>query len=341
MTTAILCAALMVAGAEPKEWNYGPGGWQEAAPTTPAGDAPTPGAPVGNASALTVEPPGPVNLDGEFDPMVELLDRGRSKAAFKRTVRWLLDHPVDPLRDQALFLAARALYDYGNRTKAFFYCDELMDTYPESPLYDDALRLQYAIADAYLSGYKARLLGLPISSETSDATEMLFRIQERAPGSPLAEEAVLRAADFFYEREDFDFAAIYYAAYIEQYPRAPRAPEAKLRLAFSHLLEYRGPRFDSGPVIDARNLLNELIAEQPDMAEQRNLAHVVREIDVELAQKRLTTGDYYRRAGEKRAAALAYRSLLEDYPNSPLADEARARLRSLGEVPDVAEVPNG
>ncbi|MEM6312865.1 MAG: hypothetical protein AAF743_02210, partial [Planctomycetota bacterium] len=196
MHTAMVCVVLAgLAGAEPKEWDYGPGGWRDARKTQPAPDAAGVRDGVAqmtrtNDAALTVEPPAPINIDPVFDPIVTDLDRN-PKRAFKRTVDWLLANPTDPLRDQALYLAATSLFEYGNRAKSFFYCDELMDTYPESPLYDDALRLQFTIADEFLDGYKERIAGMPIADGEDKAVEMLFRIQERAPGSPLAEQAVL------------------------------------------------------------------------------------------------------------------------------------------------------
>ncbi|MEM6562358.1 MAG: outer membrane protein assembly factor BamD [Planctomycetota bacterium] len=337
MHTAMVCVVLAgLAGAEPKEWDYGPGGWRDARKTQSAPDAAGVRDGVAqstrtNDAALTVEPPAPINIDPVFDPIVTDLDRN-PKRAFKRTVDWLLANPTDPLRDQALYLAATSLFEYGNRAKSFFYCDELMDTYPESPLYDDALRLQFTIADEFLDGYKERIAGMPIADGEDKAVEMLFRIQERAPGSPLAEQAVLRAADHFYNQRDFDFAAIYYQAHVEAYPRSPQASEARLRLAFSNLFQYRGPEFDSGPVIDARNDLVELIGAEPELASERDLRQVVVEIDRELVQKRITSGDYYRRVGEKRAAAMMYQSVLDDYPLSPLAETAQRKLEALGPV---------
>jgi hypothetical protein len=55
-----------------------------------------------------------------------------------------------------------------------------MDEYPESRLFYTALDMQYRIADAYLSGYKKRLLRMPVIDASEDAIEMMFRIQQRS-----------------------------------------------------------------------------------------------------------------------------------------------------------------
>ena len=40
-------------------------------------------------------------------------------------------------------LIAEALYQYGDRVKAFYYLDELMDEHPDSRYYTQALEKQY------------------------------------------------------------------------------------------------------------------------------------------------------------------------------------------------------
>src|SRR5205814_9599212 len=62
------------------------------------------------------------------------------------------------VRDRGLFLMAEAQYRLGDRIKAFYYLDELLDTFPESPLFFTALNRQYDIADKYLTGAKRRVL---------------------------------------------------------------------------------------------------------------------------------------------------------------------------------------
>jgi outer membrane protein assembly factor BamD (BamD/ComL family) len=143
-------------------------------------------------------------------------------------------------RDRGLYLIAKAFYGYGDRIKAFYYCDELMDTYPESDLFTPALELQYKIADRYLDGYKRRWLGIPIFQAKEEAVEMLYRIRNRAPGSPLAETSLLRTADHYRFDGQFDFAADAYAFYAKQYPRSPMTPRARLWGAYCQLAQFRG-----------------------------------------------------------------------------------------------------
>ena len=81
---------------------------------------------------------------------------------------------------------------------------------------------------------------------------MLYRIQERSPGSPLAERALLRTADYYYNTGQFELASDAYAAYVRSYPRSPNVPRVRLRRAFASYAQFRGTKFDATSLLDAR-----------------------------------------------------------------------------------------
>jgi outer membrane assembly lipoprotein YfiO len=264
--------------------------------------------------------------DPEIEQIAQLIERKRNGEARRRLVAWFKRNPTSPVRDRALFLMAEALYQYGNRIKAFYYLDELEDEYPDSPLFFSALEKQYEIADSYLDGYKRRFLGIPMFHAYDEAVDMLFRVRQRSPGSPLAEKALLRTADFYYADSQYDLAADAYAWYAREYPRSPAIGRVKLRQAFANYAQFRGLRFDATPLVDARAQLAELIAANPDLAEEEGLPAVVGRIDHTFAEKLYWTGNFYRRTHEPRAAVYMYRYLLEAYPNTPEAAKAQQAL---------------
>lgn len=286
-------------------------GWQEVSPSAP--------------DETPAVDPALVRID-------ELLQQSRHHSARSLAVQWLKAHPFGtPHRDLALFLMAEALYQEGDRLRSFYYLDELMDEYPGSQLFYRALEKQYQIADAYLRGYKRRFLLLPIIPAEDEAIEMLYRIQQRSPGSPLAEKALLRTADYYFASADYDLAADAYAAYARNYPRSPEIPRVMLREAYSNFAQFRGLRFDATPLVNARSELIEIMGRYPELAAQENLPALVERIDQTFAQKVLVTADFYRRTGEPTAAAWNYEFLLKTYPDGPEAAVARERLAKLPE----------
>ena len=283
--------------AQTKTWEYAGGGlWPQI-----------------DAVKASTQPYAPVP---ELDHVEQLIKQNKNKEAEELCVAWLMAHKVHPQRDRALYLNAQALYQYGNRIKAFYYCDELLDEFPDSGYYYPTLEMQYRIADSYLNGYKRRFMKIPTFTAYDEAVEMLFRIQNRSPGSPLAERAMLRTADFYFANRDYDFAADTYAAYVRSYPRSPEVPRARLREALAHYAQFRGPRFDATPLIDARAQFRSLMATDRPLAEEQNVPSLLLQINEDLANKLYLTGDFYRRTGEQRGAVYSFRYLLKAFPET-------------------------
>lgn len=314
---ALSLALAAPASAESKTFEFsGDGQWsQVAAPATAL-----------EAGSAATQPAGPIPT---LDRVEHLLRERRSKQAEKLAIKWVLANPAHPQRDRGLFLIARSLYQYGNRIRAYYYLDQLMDEYPSSPHFYAALELQYTIADKYLDGYKRRFFGIPAFHAYDEAVEMLYRIQNRSPGSQLAEKALLRTANFYYNNQDYDFAADTYAAYLRTYPRSPQTQRVKLRQAYSLYAQFRGPRFDATPVIDAREQLRSLAAQSPQLAAEENIPALVEQLDRNLARKLYVTGDFYRRTDEPEGAAYTFKYLTKAYPDTPEADRAERELAKL------------
>ena len=274
-----------------------------------------------------------------LDRVERLLAARKHGQARKVVLSWLKKNRHAPDRDRGVYLLAEAYYQYGDRIRAFYHLDELLDLHPDSKLFYPALEKQYEIADRYLRGYKRRLFGFPLLGAQEEAIDMLFRIQERAPGSPLAERSLLRTADYYYDQGQFDLAADAYAAYARSYPRSPVVPRVKLRQAFASLAQFRGRYYDATPLIDARAQLEVLQAAYPDLAAQEGVAGVLQRIDTSMADKLYWTGDYYSRTRSPLAAAYTYRYLINRYPTSREADRARKRLERLPQWAQAAPAP--
>jgi outer membrane assembly lipoprotein YfiO len=264
-----------------------------------------------------------------LDRVERLIDAHQISDAHQLLSPWLKENPKAPDRDRGLFLLAEIYYQQDDRLTAFYHLDELMDKYPSSRFFAAALQKQYDIADAFLSGYKRKFLGLHILPADEEGIEMLYRVQERSPGSALAERALLRSADYYFRSSQFDLAADAYGAFARAYPRSPDVSYVKLREAFSSLAQFRGVRYDATPLLDARSQFLEVLDKFPQLAAQENVKDRVERIDNTLADKLYITGDFYVRTHKPAAAAYVYRYMLQKYPQSPVAGTVRTALAGL------------
>lgn len=282
-----------------------------------------------DAVAPSATQPTRAAADAALDRVAQRIQRGEFELAYTDCVRWLKANAASPGYDRGLYLAAIALKGKLEPIRAFYYCDQLLDEYPESERFQDTLTLQYELADLYLDGLKDKLLGARIVARDDAAIEMLFRIQQRAPGSPVAEKALLRTADWYWSDGQFDLAGDAYQSYVKAYPRSPLVPQARLREAYSNLAQFRGPAFDAASVLNARQLLASLIAEYPEVAREQDLPAKLELADRQLARKLVIRADYYRRTGQPASAIKVCKRAIAQYPTLPEADDARKLLAKL------------
>lgn len=264
--------------------------------------------------------------DASLDAIAALIEQQRYDVAYDRCVVWLKHDAGTPGYDRGLYLAALALKGKLEPVRGFYYCDQLLDEYPESDRFQDALTLQYEMADLYFDGLKDKFLGARVVARDDAAIDMLFRIQQRAPGSPVAEKALLRTADWYWSDGQFDLAGDAYQSYVKAYPRSPLVPQARLREAYSNLAQFRGPAFDSTAVLNARQQIATLITDYPELAREQDLPAKRELADRQLARKLVIRADYYRRTGQPTSAAKLCRRTIEQFPNLPEADDARKLL---------------
>ncbi|HZZ43001.1 MAG TPA: outer membrane protein assembly factor BamD [Tepidisphaeraceae bacterium] len=267
--------------------------------------------------------------DATLDRAELLLTHNGYVAAMNMMLTWIKQNKKSPLMDRAILLLAESYFQNGDRLTAFYECDHLMDDFSDSPLYYRALEMQYKIAEEFLDGYRRRLFGMAVLSAEGEAVEMLYRIQQRSPGSPLAEKALLRTADYYYATSQFDLSGDTYTAYVKQYPRSPMVPRARLRAAFSSLAQFRGLPYDATPLLDARTQLIDLAMAYPDLAKEENLEDVMQRIDKSFARKILHTANFYVRTHDRASAVYQYRFLMQAYPDSPEAQEAKQALAKM------------
>ena len=286
-----------------------------------------------SGGVVTAGTPDVVARENVQDPTLAAAAReveaGRGGQAFKRLVRWFREQPDRQREDVALWLAANALIDRGDRIRAFYYLEQLLDQHPASPLYNLAAQKQYEIADSYLDGKGDRFLVFPVH-HGDEAIEMLFRVQLRLPGSPLAERAVKRTADYYFDREDYDFAEDAYGVFVDRFPRSPQIATVRLKQAYSNILQYNGPRYDPPPLLDGGTQLRQFAAEFPQLAQEQRIGDILRWIDEQLAEKLAITASFYGRTSEPGARRQLLAQIVEQHPATPQADRAR---RILGHSP--------
>ncbi len=285
-----------------------------------------PGWELRNGSWVPIVPPGVDTPDGQVAQMIEDLANNETKKLISDARKWIKANKKHPLMPQVMLLQGDAEVARGNKYKALYSYEDILNNYPTSELFPHVLEREYNIADAFLRGYKKKFLGLRILSVEGDAIELLDRIQDRQRGSPMAERAGLRVADYYYTNGQFRESTDAYNDFIRRYPYSQYVRKAEMRRAESSLANFRGILFDFTPLYDGRERLAALQEAYPQTSESLQIRAIDDRIYQLEGKKELEIARYYWRAGKKHASGYYYKRVIANWPDTLSADAARKEL---------------
>ncbi len=150
----------------------------------------------------------------------------------------------------------------------------------------------------------------------------LKEIQLRFTYSPYAALAELRTGDAYFEKEEYEQAAIEYEEFLKRHPGHPEAPYATYRLALSYYKEIKSPDRDPLNTRLALQWFDTFIEKYPDsplVPDARARALRCRD---RLARREIYIGNFYSRRDNFKAAAERYRIVVEDYNDTQRYQEA-------------------
>lgn len=259
----------------------------------------------------------PASPEGRLQVVRETLARGEYERAQKLADAWMEAFPGNGLKARCLLARGDALWKSGSEYDALFDYEEIARRYPSSDVFVLALEREYTIACAYADGLKRRFFGtVRIVDATDDAVEILIRVQERLPGSQLAEQAGMRLADHYFETRQLDMAAEAYDLFVQNYPRSPRIDKARLRLIYSYCASFRGPDHSAKGLVEAQLRLRELEVRDPMLANKIGAEALLVRIDESEARKLLAEGQWYLDKGDLIGAERFIRRLVTRFPRS-------------------------
>lgn len=239
-------------------------------------------------------------------------------------------YPLNPLCAQMLLVRGDALLAMGDEYKALFDYEEIAKKHPGSDVFVTALEREYEIAVLYAHGLRKKFLGtIRILKSGDDAQELLILIQERLPGSRLAEKAGMQLADYYFRNTKLRLAADAYDLFIINYPQSEQIDKARQRLIESYLASYRGPNYDDSGLRDARARLENMRVMQPALAQRIGTDALLIRIYESEARKLLVTSNWYLASGDPVSAEQYIRRLVTRYPDSVAARDA------LRNIPDL------
>lgn len=254
---------------------------------------------------------------------------------------WIEEHERkgSPYLPQAYLLRADATAAAGNEYTALYDYETVIKEFPASEEFVKAVERELDIGVRYVNGLRRKYLGMRFVDATDIGEELLIRVQERMPGSRLAERAAIELADHYYRSREMEMAGDMYGLFLQNFRSSAYRMKAMQRRVYSQIARFKGPRYDGAPLIDARVLTREFQTQYPVEAERAGLDDaLLTRLDESSAASKLEVARWYLRRGDEVAGRYGLKRLVKEHPQTGAAAGAIAEMRERGWLADAAQL---
>jgi outer membrane protein assembly factor BamD (BamD/ComL family) len=250
------------------------------------------------------------------------------------------------LAQDALMMQAESLFFAEDFYKAEQTYAALVKEYPRNPYLDQIDSRRFEIGDYWLKYHAAKPQSFAMVNFTDNkrpwndthghGKRALENVRTDNPIGKLSDDATMRLAINYYEKQDWEMAAATFAELRQVYPDSEHQFNAQFLELQSLLAAYMGPEYSDLHLIEADKRAKAIVRLFPKeaQAKQLELRESIATIKYLMAEREWSSAQYRLLQGENLAAKMYLEQLIEKYPDTQFAEVARTRLGELEGKPD-------
>ncbi len=242
-------------------------------------------------------------------------------------------HPLSPEAPQARYMLAQIYEAEGDYREAFKEYGKLIARYQDSPLYDEALNRQLAMATAAANGkLKTDVLwgAWQTDMESGVVKEWFLSIIKNAPYNDMSATAASLLAKYLYGLERYEEARQVYSELVERYPDSRYAPHAQLMVANIWATDRSRGNQDMVNLDNAREAYEEFTLRFPKHPDAGKANKELSNVKRLLVEQELEVGRYYlERSHEYNSAIFCFENVIRQKAVNPQAAAEASRLMAM------------
>jgi len=168
------------------------------------------------------------------------------------------------------------------------------------------------------------------------AVKLFDQIRLDDPTSQLADDAAFAAAKSYFAKQDYYRADLFLDDLRRSFPDSEHQFDVHMLSLKTKRLLYQGPDYDAAPLDAAEKLLQIIVKQFPQQAQEEReyLQAAYQDIRAKQAERVWFTAQFFEGREQYGGARHYYQRIIQQFPTSNLADKARARLAALEGKPD-------
>lgn len=283
--------------------------------------------------AKYVSPGEEEEISGDAAHMYQIGQTAEKEGNIKRAIRayksLVKHHPKDTLAPGALYRSAQLqeqLHDYTPAAESF---SQLVEKYPGSPHFEEAIEAQFRIGEIYLNGKKLKFLGIPLASALDRAVTVFANVVRTAPYGKYTARAQFDIGLAREKQGANDAALQAYQAVVDKFPTEPMAVDAQYQIGYIWFTAAQTGTKDAAASANAKTAFQDFLFHYPKSEKAAQARANLDILEHKQTANSYKVAKFYDKQKYYRAAVIYYNEVIRQQPGSEESNEAKKRIDQL------------
>src|SRR5438105_12922240 len=277
--------------------------------------------------------PGDEEISGNAAELFQIGQTAEKEGDTKRAIRvyktLVRRHPKDALAAGALYRTAELQEQVHLYVAAVASFSQLVEKYPNSAHFDEAIEAQFRIGEIYLTGKKLRFLGIPYASSLDRAVTIFANVVRTAPYGKYTARAQFDIG-LAREKQGANDAAIQaYQAVVDKFPNEPLAVDAQYQIGYIWFTAAQLGTKDAAAAANAKTAFQDFLFHYPKSEKAAQARANLDILEHKQTANSYKVAKFYDKQKYYRAAVIYYNEVIRQQPGSQESNEAKKRIDQL------------
>ncbi len=283
--------------------------------------------------AKYVSPGEEEEISGDAAQMYQIGQTAEKEGNIKRAIKayksLVKHHPKDTLAPGALYRSAQLqeqLHDYTPAAESFA---QLVEKYPGSPHFEEAIEAQFRVGEIYLNGKKLKFLGIPLASALDRAVTIFANVVRTAPYGKYTARAQFDIGLAREKQGANDAALQAYQAVVDKFPNEPVAVDAQYQMGYIWFTAAQTGTKDAAASANAKTAFQDFLFHYPKSEKAAQARANLDILEHKQTANSYKVAKFYDKQKYYRAAVIYYNEVIRQQPGSEESNEAKKRIDQL------------
>jgi outer membrane protein assembly factor BamD len=280
-----------------------------------------------------IGPGGEEEINGDASELFQIGQTAEKEGDPKRAIRayksLVKRHPRDKVAPEALYRAAMLQEQQHLYFAAAESFAQLVEKYPGSPHFEEAIEAQFRIGEIYIHGKKLKFLGIPVASALDRAVTVFANVVRTAPYGKYTARAQFDIG-LAREKQGANDAAIQaYQAVVDKFPNEPVAVDAQYQIGYIWFNASQLGTKDAAAAANAKTAFEDFLLHYPKSEKAAQARANLAILEHKQITNSYKVAKFYDKQKYYRAAVIYYNEVIRQQPGSQESNEAKKRIDQL------------